>query len=152
MSSGAGNGHAVQHLKEVKIQHLEQCIGGPLLGRKTAPFIESLLGPAKDFINSGTGIQFLIDLGRVSLIGQRQLVFQVDKSIVNRGGREHQDLCTNTRADHLIHQLQVTVLFGVFTGDLSAVAEVMAFINNYQIIVAPVQPIQFNSVGFPVLP
>ena len=150
--AGAGDGHAVQHFEEIKVQHIEQGLCGPPLRRKTAPFIEGLLRPAEDLVNGGAGIQFLIDLGGVPLIGQGQLVLQVDEPIVDRGGGKHQDLCADACPDHFVHQFQIAVLFGVFTGDLSAVAEVVALVNDHQIVVAPIQPIQFEAVGLPVLP
>ena len=152
MSAGAGNGHAVQYFEEIKVQHIEQDLCGPPLRRKAAPFIEGLLRPAENLINGSAGIQLFIYLGRIPLIGQGQLVLQVDEPIVDRSGGEHQDLCADTCPDHFVHQFQIAVLFGVLAGDLSAVAEVVALVNDHQIVVAPIQPIQFEAVGLPMLP
>ena len=52
MPAAAGNGDAVQHLKEVKVEGFQQSIRGALLRRQLAPRIERLLCVAENFVDS----------------------------------------------------------------------------------------------------
>ena len=80
----------------------------------------------------------------VALIGQSQLIPQVIETIVDRRGRQHQYTGTGTGADDLVHQVGVAVcLAGVV--NVAAVAEVVGFIDDHQVVGTPVD---FGEVQF----
>ena len=87
MPAAAGNGDAVQHLKEVKVEGFQQSIRGALLHRQLAPRIERLLCVAENFVDGMRGVQLVIDLPGIAFIGQRQLIAQIIKAVIDRCGR-----------------------------------------------------------------
>ena len=115
VSPGSCDGYAIQHLKEVKVQVLEQFICSSFFSRQFAPCIKCFLGSAEDLVNRGGCIKLFIDLRRVALISQCKLVFQVVETVVYRCRREHQHLCSDTSSNDLIQQLEISILLGVFT-------------------------------------
>ena len=92
------------------------------------------------------GIQPLIKGLRIALIGKGNLVLQINKTVVDRRCREHQNFGFNSGTNHLIHQTLVSVILRLAVRT-NAVAEVVRFINHHKIIVAPVQAIQVKTVG-----
>ena len=125
--SGAGNRHAVQKLKEIKIEHLEQRVRRALFRLQVAPFVESALCLTEDFINGFLRIQLLFEYFRVTLVGQCKLIAQIEKSIVDRRCRKHQHLRLYARAYDLAHQ-NLVAIFAVAlmrTDAAFAIAEVM---------------------------
>ena len=82
--AGAGDGHAVQQLEEIKVQCPQQCIRCALLGGKFAPCIECLLRLTENFVDAFCCRQLLIDLFCVTFISKGKLVFQVNEFIVDR--------------------------------------------------------------------
>ena len=87
-----------------------------------------------------------------TFVGKCQLVAQVKEAVVYRCGGEHQHLGANACTDHLVEQLQVTVLLLLFIAvDLSAVAEVVALIDHHQVVIAPVDPVERQPVGVAVV-
>ena len=83
MLSGAGNRHAVQKLKEIKIEHPEQGIRRALFRLQITPFIESTLCLTEDFVNGFFRIQLLFEYFRVTLVGQCKLIAQIEESIID---------------------------------------------------------------------
>ena len=147
MLSGAGNGHTVQHLKEVEVQCFQQSICGSFLCGALAPRVKGLLRTAENFINRFGCIQLAVNVFGVALICKGKLVFQVIEPVVDRRGREHQNLGLDACTHHTIHKTQVAVFPVIFTGNIAAVAEVMAFIDHNQVIVAPVDTRKIDAVG-----
>ena len=84
-----------------------------------------------------------------------QLVLQVVEAVVDRSGREHQHLGLDTSTDHLLHQLLVAVGFARFPVievrvkfliiDVATIAEIMALVNDYQVVVAPVDAFEVDT-------
>ena len=109
MLSGAGNRHAVQKLKEIKIEHLEQRVRRALFRLQIAPFIESALCLTEDFINGFFRIQLLFEHFRVALVGQRKLIAQIEESIIDWRRRKHQHFRLYPGAYDLAHQKLVAV-------------------------------------------
>ena len=72
-------------------------------------------------------------------IGKRQLVSQICETIVNRRRRQHQDLGLDPGLDHLVHQTLVTG-FAILVDIV--VPEVVGFIDDDQIVIAPVHTIE----------
>ena len=94
---------------------------------------------------------FSLNLLWITLIGKRKLIFQVDEFVVDRGGREHQHLRPYTRPDDSVEQFQGSGFPLPLHPETShAVAEVVALINDHQIIVSPVQAVKVGAVGLPV--
>ena len=137
MLSGSGNGYAIQNFKEVKIKGTEQRIGGAFLYRKFAPGVERLLSLLKNILNGLLGIQLGIDVFGVAFIGNRKLIFQINKTVINRSSRKHQHLGFYTGADDSFHQFHVAVLHGVAVRT-DTVSEVVTFIDDNQVVVAPI--------------
>ena len=58
-------------------------------------------------------------------------------------------------ADYLIHQLEIAILARVFVvlvgGHFTTVAEVVAFVNNDKVVVAPVDVFEVETVALPGL-
>ena len=139
MLSGTGDGNGIQHFKEIKVQHLEEVRSGTLLSRPFAPRIKRLLRIFENIINAAGRIQFFVNRSRITLIGKRQLIFQVVKSIVDRRCRQHEDLRLNTSPNHFVEQFQIAVFFFVlFAGQFAAISEIVGFIDHHKVIVAPV--------------
>ena len=55
MLAGTGNGHAVQHFKEVEVQHFEKLIGGAFGWFPFAPHIKCFLRIAEYIIDGVRG-------------------------------------------------------------------------------------------------
>ena len=79
-----------------------------------------------------------------------QLVLEVVKTVVHRGGRQHQDFCPYACADNAVHQLQIAVLTRIVVilvcRHLTTVAEVMAFVYHHKVVVSPVDIGKFLTV------
>ena len=104
------------------------------------------MGLTEYFINRFCRVQLAVHQADLTLISKRQLVAKVVKAVVDRCSREHQYLCFHACAHHFIQQLEVSVLLLIFAGDFATVAEVVTFVNNYQIVVAPVQAIEIQTI------
>ena len=85
MFPGSGNGHTVQNLKEVKVQHGQEVFCGTLLRFPFAPGVECFLSIPEDLINGTGGFQLVIDQRTVAHIGKLELVFQIIEPGVDRG-------------------------------------------------------------------
>ena len=69
---------------------------------------------------------------------QCQLIFEIDKAIDDRSGGKHQHFRAYARANNTIEQAKITVFPFVLTRNLAAIAEIMRFVNDDQIVIAPV--------------
>ena len=94
----------------------------------------------------------------MTFVGQLQLVLQVVEAVIDRSGREHQHLGLDTSTNHPLHQLLVTVGFAFLARlnhfhiviqfliiDVSTIAEIMALVNDYQVVVAPVDAFEVDT-------
>ena len=144
--AGTGDCNTVQYLKKVEVQHPQQFVGGTQLDVPFAPCVECFLCSTENLFYRPVG-GYLVDPSvAVALIGQSQLIPQVIETIVDRRGRQHQYTGTGTGADDLVHQVGVAVcLAGVV--NVAAVAEVVGFIDDHQIVGTPVDlgEIQFTG-------
>ena len=154
MLSGPGNGHAVQHLEEIKVKPGEKRRRCPLLAWQPAPGIVDLLRLAKDCINIRFRVQFFVKFGWVPLISQGKLVAQIVKAVIDRRGGEHQDFCLNTWTDYTAHEAHISVFPLPTAGSSSIpVSEIMAFIDYHQVVVSPVDPVDRKPHhGTPMFP
>ena len=82
----------------------------------------------------------------ITLVGERKLIFEVNKLVIDRRCGKHQYLRFHTGTNDFVQKLQIAVFFCVLAGHLAAVAEIMTFINDNKIIVSPVQAIKINTV------
>ena len=64
------------------------------------PCIEGRLCLTEDLVDGVAGVELVVDLRCIAFIGQRKLVFQIDKAIVDRSGGEHQHLRAHARANN----------------------------------------------------
>ena len=148
MLSGAGNRHAVQKLKEIKIEHPEQRVRRALFWLQVAPFVESALCLTEDFINGFLRVQLLFEHFRVALVGQRKLIAQIEEAIVDRRCRKHQHFRLYAGAYDLAHQ-NLVAIFAVAlmrTDAAFAIAKIMGLIDNDEVVVPPVQSVKVKPV------
>ena len=138
MLAAAGDGHAVQHFEEVEIQRFEQCRRGALFRGQLTPCIEGRLCLTEDLVDGVAGVELVVNLRRISFVCQCQLIFEIDKTIVDRSGGEHQHLRAHARANNAIEQAKIAVFPFVLTRNFAAIAEIMRFVNDDQIVIAPV--------------
>ena len=143
MLTAAGNGDGIEHLEEVEREHIQQVLGCSLAIGKVGPMVILHLGRTEDFFDGPLHIEFVVNQTLVALVGQLQLILQVVEAIVHWRSTQHQHLRTHTSPNHLVHQTQIAVFTWVLVilirRYLAAIAEVMAFVNDNQVVVAPVQ-------------
>ena len=147
--AGTGNRDAVQQLKKVEVQHLEQIFGCAVARLPLAPCIKCPLRISENFVNRTAGIEFFVNIIGVSFVSQGKLIFQVIEAVVDRRGGEHQHLCFHACTDDLFHQGYIAIVLGFFIrvfNQLAAVAEVVGFINHDKIVVAPIQSAKIQTV------
>ena len=87
---------------------------------------------AKNHIDVRFGFEFLVELCRISLIGQAELIAQVVKTIVDGGGGEHEHLGGYARLDDAVHQTHIAIFLAFFQlMRPRTIAEVMAFVDHH---------------------
>ena len=145
MLARAGDSDAVEQLEEVEIEAVEQALRAALFGGELSPFVISSLRGVEDLVDRFACIEFCVDLVGIAFVGEGELVAQVGETVVDGGGGEHQHFGAYAGADDAIHQAQVTILF--FFGRGAAVTEVVALVDDKQIIVAPVEAFQIDAVA-----
>ena len=139
-----GDRDTVEQFEEVEIELGQDCFGSPLFRGQFRPAIERGLGSAEDFFNAGCGVQLLGKNVRLTFIGEGQLVAQVIEAVVDRGRRQHEDFGFDPGPDDLVHQLLITgflLLEGVI------VPEIVGFVDDDEVVIAPVYPVQRDPVG-----
>ena len=150
MLTRASNRYGVEHFKEIKTKAVEQCLSSTLLGRKFAPVVESSLCLAENIVNGVLSFEKSVDVRHVALVGESKLILQVIKAVVDRRCRQHQYLCLDSGSNHFVHQLEITVLTWILVvlvgSDFATIAEVVAFINNHEVVVAPVDAFKVCSI------
>ena len=104
----------------------------------------------EDVINTTIGWQQLVKGFRFAFVCQLQLVLQVIETVIDWCGREHEYLRLHSRADDFVHQTEIAILFGILAvlvcAHLTAITEIMALINDYKVIVAPIYTFQIEVV------
>ena len=150
MLPGTGNRHAVQQFKKVEIQRLKQRLSSTFFNGELNPSIERFLRLTEDFVDPLRRSQLFIDLRGIAFISKSKLIFQINELVVDRRGGKHQDFCPYACPNHFIEQFQIAVFFCRFAGYFAAVAEIMAFVNHDEVIIAPIQALKVNAIGLPV--
>ena len=107
---------------------------------------------AEYLIDAAFCIKQFVNLLTLSLISKGDLILQVVETVVHRCGRKHKHFCLHPFTNNLIHQLQVTVFTGiliVLVGRyLTTITEVVAFVDNHKVIIAPVDVVKVKSIGY----
>ena len=99
----------------------------------------------------------------MTFVSQLQLVLQVAKTIVDRSCTEHQHFGLYAGTNHPVHQSLIAVFFLLLTifDDvqfvivfiyISAITEVVAFVYDNKVVIAPVYPLKVNTVRHPSVP
>ena len=104
MFARPGDGNTVEQFEKIKIKAAENSLGGTLFNRKFRPEVKRSLSTPEYLLNASLASKFLAEVFRISFISQGKLISQVVKTIVDRGGREHQNLCLDPFANNLVHQ------------------------------------------------
>ena len=148
--SASSDSHRVKHLEKVETQRLQQLFGRPCFQRQVYPFIVSPLRLTENLIDGFFRFQQRVDFGSIAFVSQLQLVFQVIKAVIDRRSREHQHLGLHACLDYLVHQAEIAVFLWVFiilcSSYLASVSEVVAFVDDHKVVVAPVDVIQLHPV------
>ena len=137
-------GDSIEHLEEVERKHIQQSVCCAFLRVvDMCPGIVLCLCGTEYILDGAIHIQFVVDEALVALVSKLQLVLQVVETVVHRSCTEHQDLRTHTGTNHLVHQTQVAILTRVgilfVSSHLASVTEVMTFVYDDKVVVAPVQ-------------
>ena len=101
--------------------------------------VEDTLRVREHLLDRRGHVQVLGEVLGLALVGELELVLQVVEPVVDRGGREHEDLGLHALLDDLAHKALVArlLLFGVV-----GVAEIVRLVDHHEVVVAPVDPIQ----------
>ena len=112
--------------------------------------VECGLCLTENIVNGVLSFEKSVDVRGVALVGESKLILQVIKAVVDRRCRQHQYFGFDTGSNHFVHQLEITVLAWVLVvlvgSYFATVAEVVAFINNHEVVVAPVNSFKVCSV------
>ena len=149
MASATGNGDSVEHLEEVKAECAEEFFCGALFWLKASPCSVGLISFSEDAVDSFTGAQEFVYILGFSFVCKLELVLKINEAVVYRSCREHQDLGFDSRPDNTIHQLCVTVFLQVFVlvrSETTSVAEIVGFVNDYEVVVAPIDVLEIETV------
>ena len=140
--AGTGDGEQVEHLEVVKIERFEKALSGSLLGIEPQPGIEPCLGLAKGLLDTRDAV--VVEGVVLALGDERNLILQVVHAAVDGRGGEHQHLRLDAGLDDLPHEPGVT---GQAVLARRVVSEVVRFIDDNQVVVAPVQRGQVDLAG-----
>ena len=149
MASATGNGDSVKHLEEVKAECVEELLSGALFWLKASPCSVGLTGFSEDAVDSFAGAQELVYILGFSFVCKLKLVLKINEAVVYRSCREHQDFGFDSSPDNTIHQLCVTVFLQVFVlvrSETTAVAEIVGFVYDYEVVVAPIDVLEIETV------
>ncbi len=147
----AGDGDGIQNLEEVEAEHSEKAVRSALFAGKLCPDVIGFLRLTEDVVNGRLRIEKVIHTADIAFIGQLELVLEVVEAVIYRRGGEHQDLSLDSSTDDLVHQAEIAVFTRIFViiapGKLAAVAEVVGFVNDHEVEVAPVDFVECYAVG-----
>ena len=159
MASASGNGNRIQQFKEIEVQFFKQALRGALFGLQLGPSVVCQLCRAEHIIYAAVDVKNLVDLLSMSFVCQLQLVLQVVETVVDWSGTQHQDFCLDSCSNYLVHQsliavfLLLTIIYDIQVVSLiilvihiTAIAEIVAFVYDYQVVVTPVDSFKINSV------
>ena len=159
MASASGNGNRIQQFKEIEVQFFKQALRGALFGLQLGPSVICQLCRAEHIIYAAVDVKNLVDLLSMTFVCQLQLVLQVVEAVVDRSSTQHQDFCLDSCSNYLVHQsliavfLLLTIIYDIQVVSLiilvihiTAIAEIVAFVYDYQVVVTPVDSFKINSV------
>ena len=143
--AGTGDGDAVEQLEEFEVEGLEDGIRRAFFGRQLAPTGEGSLGLAENFLDTVAGVELGAEFFGFAFVGEGELVFEIGEAVVHRRGGKHQDLGLHAGADDLVHEPFVTRFPHFLAGRV--VAEVVGFVDDDEVEVAPVDLFEIGAVG-----
>ena len=133
----------VQQGEVVEAEHLDQRRGDAICLFEAEPLVEGGLGTAGGGVDA---VDAMRRQGHVVALGdERDLVAQVGQAVVHGRGREHQDPGLDTFLDDSTHQAVVPGFLTLARRLL--VAEVVRFVDDHQVVVAPVHVRQVDVAG-----
>ena len=160
MASASGDGNRIQQFEEIEVQFFKQALRGALFGLQLGPSVVSQLCRAEHIIYAAVDVKNLVDLLSMTFVCQLQLVLQVVEAVVDRSSTQHQDFCLDSCSNYLVHQSLIAVFLLLLTIiqyiqvvsliilviHITAIAEIVAFVYDYQVVVTPVDSFKINSV------
>ena len=146
VAAAACDGDLIEDTEEIEVEHVHQTFGAAFLRFEFRPDTVSLLRVAERHIDIGGKPELPGPFIAFVAVGQFELVLQISETIVHRGGGEHKHLCRHAGMDDLVEELLVSVFFVVgLGGAVCAIAEVVRLIDDHEVIVTPVDPLNRNA-------
>ncbi len=140
MAARTGNGQVIQQGEVVEAEHFDQLARRALGIHHGQPAVELDLGLACGLLDAVDAV--LHQRGVVALGNESDLVLQVSQTVVDGCGRQHQHARLDAFLDDLAHQAVVSRLGALAWGFL--VAEVVALVDDHEVVIAPVHMRQVN--------
>ncbi len=98
----AGDGDAVEQLKEIEVQGGEDSRSGAVGRRQFGPCVERGLGAAENLVDVFADLELRAETLGFALIGEGQLVFEIGEAVVHRSRGEHEDFGLHALAHDLV--------------------------------------------------
>jgi len=142
VATRAGDRHEVEQLEIILVHHVHETLHRALRVREVLPLVENELRPPQRRLDTRDAL--LQKCVVLALGDERDLILDVVHAIVDRRGREHQDARLHALLDDVFHEALIARHFVI--GRI-VVAEIMAFIDDEQIVVAPVHGREIDVAG-----
>ena len=141
--AGATDGQQVEQLEIIQSERIQQILRCALFFRQMRPVGEGRLRHAGGIADAFDAMR----LQEIILITgyQQNLVAQVAGLVVDRGGRQQQDSGLDSSLYNLTHQ--EIIAGGCFICLGGAIAEIMGFVNDNEVIIPPFHRVQGSPVA-----
>ena len=140
--AGAGDGQEIQQREVIETEHVHEPGRFAVGLLQCQPAVELKLGLPDGGFDAGDAV---FNEGRVVTLGDEgDLVLEIGESVVDWGGREHEDPRFDAFLDDAPHEA-IVAGFVLFVGRL--VAEIVGLVNDNQVVIAPVNVRQVNVAG-----
>ena len=136
MLAAARDGNAVQNNGKIDVELIQQIFRLALFGRLFAPCVEHPLRVAENRLHISAEFKFFAHFGIVAAISEQELVFQVVVAVIDGRCRKHQNFCFDAVLHDALHQKVVTGI--AVAPHRVVVAEIVAFVDDDQIVIAPI--------------
>ena len=100
------------------------------------------MGAAENFVDVLVRTELGTQVFGLAFVSESELVLEVGEAVVHRGCREHEHLRLHALPNHLIEQ---TLIPRLPLAIEVVVAEVVRLINDHEVVVAPIHPIERHT-------
>ena len=140
--AGTGDGQQVEQLEVVEAEHVQETWRLALGVLQSEPAIELKLRLANRCLDAGNAV--VVQRRVVRLGDEGDLVLEVGEAVVDRRGRKHEDAGLHALLDDAPHEAVVAGLAVIVRG---LVAEVVGFVDDDEVVVAPVDVGEVDVAG-----